>query len=300
MLKNLKLARVPAFEALVLGAAAATFAVGVSGCAGASDTPQSTDAPEPVGAEQEAYSDAECSTANPDVTATIGSLLYTYQNGSPTTYSNPKSYKSYIWDLTYKAGPANAYTTIGLGLPASSFANQADCQGVTLNRRVYLKGASPSAPFVMVAEGFAHGIWSPDYGCQEPRYYGPDYAGLKTITTNSILRVCVSARRQDDSTVPVGLYVTGTPGIRGDTFTNPQLRVGNGMWPIGTDQQVGDLYCQRRGDVGMSSGTNTCTFGSYARYNPILGTISVAPVRGDVCNPIRATVTCNVPVSPFL
>jgi hypothetical protein len=283
---------------LALGVA---FGLALAACASHDDASSSAEL-ENVDTAEEAYSDRECQAATANVLGSF-STLTPFNSDSPATYSNPKAFKSFVWDVKALAVSSEVYpsatlVTGGSGFPASAYDTQAECEALSFNRRLYRK--DPGASFAMYAEGFAHGKWDADYGCQLPRYYGPDIKAGNTlplggVARDTVIRVCVSARRGDNVTIPVRVGIAGTPGIRAELFTNPSVKVGSTFYPVASDSTSAAAYCIRRGDTGLLSSTpsNSCV-SPYAFFNTTFHLWRASLTT--LCSPVLSSVECNLPI----
>lgn len=250
----------------------------------------------------EAYSPSECIAAHGDVRKEIFTApLYSFGSSSPQTYSNSLAFKSYIWDVTFRAAPEEVYPFLALDatrINPADYDTPAECTALSFNRRLYRKNY-PTSPFVMYADGSAQGVWDQDYGCVLPRYWGPFIHFPDTLGQDSVIRACVSARKADGNTIPVGFSVSGTQGISDEAFQGPVIRIGSRFYPVSADNTSGDQYCKRRGDlgIGIASTAGGCVTG-YAYYIASLGAWRAAVTT--TCANVWATLNCVRPVTPAL
>lgn len=254
---------------------------------------------------EQGYSDAECQAASPDATGTF-TLLSGYFASSPVTYSNPKAFKSYVWDVTNRSAANEAYPSVSLvtgtsGFPPSDYDTAEECAALSLNRRLYRKAKGSSSAFVMYAEGFARGVWDTDYGCRLPRYFGPDIqfgraAPRNLLSIDTTIRVCVSARKSNGATVPVRVGIAGTPGIRSESFPNPVVKIGSLVYPVLAGDVSANAYCLRRGDAGLSFTTPGSCVAPFAFFSA--ATHSFRPSVGTACSTVLSAVECSLPIIP--
>ena len=252
---------------------------------------------------EEAYSDAECQAASPDATGTF-TISTGYFRTSPVTYSNPKAFKSYVWNVTAGSTFNEVYPSLSLAtgtssFPPSDYDTSEECTALSFNRRLYRKAPGTGASYVLYAENFAHGVWDADYGCRLPRYFGPDNqfgkpAPMGTLPAGTIIRACVSARKSNGATVPVNLSITGTPGIRSESFPNPVVRIGSFVYSVQADDASALAYCLRRGDASLAFKTPGSCVAPFAFFSPV--THSFRASAGSGCATILSAVECNPPI----
>jgi hypothetical protein len=284
-----------------LGLAAASSLVLV-GCASNDPMPGEVEG-DGVDTVAQAYSDQECQVASPNATGAF-TTLSGYFASSPVTYSNPRAFKSYVWDVTARSVVNEVYPSLSLvtgtsGFPPSDYDTSEECTALSFNRRLYRKAPGSGSSYVMYAEGFARGVWDADYGCRLPRYFGPDNkfgkpAPLDPLSIDTIVRVCVSARKSTGATVPVRLGITGTAGIPSESFPNPVVRIGSFVYSVKADDESALAYCLRRGDPSLAFKTSGNCVAPFAFFSPV--THSFRASAGSTCATILSAVECNLPI----
>jgi hypothetical protein len=276
----------------------AALALLLGGCAGHDALPDGAET-ESIEVDMQAYSDSECRAAGADANVTVSGILFSNQWFSPTTYSNPKAFKSYIWDVRRSdfAGSSDLYTTVNLvNVPSTLMDTQAECEAISLNRRVYLSPPTP-APGSMISESFARGRWVANPGeCKLPRHFGPDMKFPESFGSNETVRVCVSARDANGNTIAVRLGMSGTRGIMEEVFQNPKVRVNQQLYPVAADQASGDMYCKLRLDsgIGVASTVGTCER-AYASWNDLTGWRIGFVSTAQPCRNVWSGLSCRVP-----